>query len=414
MGTPAPDACRLPDAKQPRESKAHQPPGPGLGGLLRDKARQADGFDAGEAVFRPRDAPPKRERPANDISDPKLCSPLAVDAPLTETPTDQPPEAELFQLAHDAAAKAHSQMKTAVDLRLRGFLAASKHLDESADAVNEDKDAVLGFVEKAFEMASSALIGAALGKMAATGAVGVIKSILSASLDKGSKLVGSRIGDAAIGGRVSFADFNKLQMELGADAAQSVEQDWDIKTIRTDMLASRYPHREAEAAVAATAEVMGNAYRLQMSTAITGWANTVHAVKGGDAGVLELQVEFDESGTYVVGGGKMAAVGPAFRSLLTDTHLTDERKKPAPFTLSELLRNPTGGMKVVVRDQSGERFEWDPAQKAIATSDAHLMHHRVNRWGVKHVGQAVPVVYAHRFLFEVLGPRSLSDIGVGE
>lgn len=192
-------------------------------------------------------------------------------------------------------------------------------------------------------MASSALIGAALGKLAATGAMGVIKSILSASLDKGAKLVEARIGAAAIGSRVSFADFNKQQVELAADAAQSVEQDWDIATIRSDMLASRYPHREAEAAIAATAEIMRNAYRLQMSTAMTGWANQVNAVKGGDAGVLELRVAFDEAGAYSLAGGTMASVGPAFRGLLTATHRTDEPEKRAPFTLGELLRSPTVG-----------------------------------------------------------------------
>lgn len=356
---------------------------------------------------------PAAKPEANDIAEPKVCDQEGLEAPNVESVDDRPDDAALFIIANDAATETVAAIRSSVDQRVSGFHSAVQYLADSAKVVNEDKGTLLAFVEQAFSVVTSALMGVGLAGMAAKGAVGVLKGVIGGALDLGVDAVAGEIGEAAKGDKVNFAEFAKSTFDLCARLALQVESRWKVADVRTLILNAPYPHREAPAAVAAAEAIRDRAFRMQFTSSVTSWANKVHEVKGDEAGVLVIDVEFDPSGSFTVAKSEVPVMGTSFSELLTDC-VNDGSENCTPLTLAETLVAPTGGIKVIVRDQSQATYTWDPAQRAITTPDAELMHHRVGAWSIAHVGRGVvPVVGAHRFLFEALGARTFAALGVG-
>lgn len=397
---------RKPDPFAGGASRA--PNGKPVGGACKAGDASTKSFAAGVK----REAKPGPAKDIGDIADPRTCQEQGLEVANVESVDDRPDDAALFVIANDAATVAVSAMKEAVVQRMSGFRAGAKHLSDSADEINEDKDGLLSFVEKAFSVVTSALMGVGLGAMSEKGAIGVLKGLIEGVLELGIDAVAGLISESTKGGEVDFAAFSKDTEELGARLSLQVDRTWKVADIRTRILNAPYPHREAPGAVAGPAAIRDQAFRMQFTSSVTSWANTVNQVKGGDAGVLILDVAFDQAGGFAVQGCEVPVMGQKFKDLLTKG--TNNGEQTAPLTLAEVLNAPTGGMKLIIRDQSQATYIWDPAQHAISTPDAELMHHRVGAWGVANVGPGVvPVVYAHRFLFEALGVRTFSDLGVG-
>jgi len=356
--------------------------------------------------------PPVKAPEVTDISDPAICQVEDVETVAVDQADDRPDKVALERLVERDARKAFEAMKEASDQRLHGFLAAAEHLKESARLVNEDKDVVLAFVEKAFSIVGASLIGVGLAAMAGTGAVGLLKGLITAALTLGKDAVAASVGNAARGDEVNWEGFRSATLEAISRQSLLVGKLWDPDDLSTRFLNAPYPHRVAPAAVAGTEAISEAAHRLQFTTSVTSWANTVNAVKGGDTGTLVFDVTFDPSGSYSVDNCEASGMGDKFAQLMADPH-NDGVKTQKALTLYETLTAPTGGMKVTVRDQSHASYQWDPAQKAITTPDNELMHHRVGAWGAANgCKDKAPILAAHRFLFEVLGAKTFGELGV--
>jgi len=218
--------------------------------------------------------------------------------------------------------------------------------------VNWDKGGVPAFIEKAFSVVTSSLLSVGMAGIAAKGATAVLKGLLENTLGLGKDLAIAKLGEVAKGDKVDFAEFYKRTSDLLAQASLDVEATWKVADVRTRILNATYPQREAPAAVAGTEAIRDNAHRLQFTSTVTSWANQVNTVKGGDAGALVLDVTFAPGGTFTVDKGELPMMGDAFEKLLAMTSVTGACKPFTALTLGEALNAPTGGMKVIVRDQS--------------------------------------------------------------
>lgn len=420
MGAPGPETCPVPGRQRADAASAPWPGaagGPSSRERMRREARCAKDFDTSEAPFRvgaARDDRSPSTRPgassekdeAHDPMDPRACvdGPEMSSGPLTDCPNDEPEADELFQVADDAAQEARERLSNAMGQRLFGFIAAAEYVEAAAAEVN-DKSTVVAFLEKAFNVATSALVAVGTARIAAQALKSLISGALNATLGNVSSAV------AGGGDKVSFPDFKAEQTRLLAAEHLAFSQSWRHDVVRAQLLASRYPHKEAAALVASASALLDQAYRTQYGSTLLAWLGTVDKARGGRGEhALEVHVTFEEGGTYRVTGcrleGGTESIAKGLRRDATPN------RGDSTLTLGELLRHPLGP-RVRIIDQSQASFEWDPGAKQIATPNNLLMHHRVGAWGHAHVGpEVVPVVHAHRFLFEALGARNLADLGV--
>ena len=366
-------------------------------------------------------ADPKRADTQDDVRDPKTTEANQATAmPLTETPSREPDALDpglLAQLAQDAASEAHENVKDAVEQRLLAFIAASGFLAEAAKEINDKKDLTLEFVGKAFEIASVALVGLGLAKIAAAGLAGLVRSALTETFKGASKAVGTRI--ASSGDKVRLSELTGQQAQLIAEAQRAVSEQWKTPTLRANILAAQYPNVAARELGEATESIKFEAFRAQYASTMTAWLGGVRKAKGGDAGTLVMHVDFAPSGAYVVTSCDLLGMGDStIRALVEPVLARTPGAGPEALTLGELLRGSmaTAGLRVRIVDNSQAAFEWDARDNAITTPDSQLMHHHVNAWGVHRVGRIGPgvgsMVVAHRFLFEELGSRTLGSLGL--
>lgn len=329
-------------------------------------------------------------------------------APDVETPTDQPPESELFQLAHDAADASKSAMKTAISLRLKGFLAAAEYVSQSAEHMDQDTS-IFQSLAKAFEIVSGALLGVGMNAMT-SGFWGTVAGLFQGSLGLGFDAIQAAGQDQ----KLKFADFNAAFLGAIANAEMTVEESWKVPVLRSQIVNARYPHKAGAELEKSTRAIMRDAYRLQYATTLTSWMSQSRVGKpsSDDIGTLQLQVNFRDDGGYTIVGAEVPGMGPSLANGLLQEVPGGRSGSSTSLKLQDLLASKPS-TRVVVHDEKGQALTW-AAPALILEKDNEIRLHGVTKWGEARIGKdKAPIAYAHEFILKELAPRSMRQLGLG-
>jgi len=363
---------------------------------MRIAAGRAGSFEAGAELLRPpsswAQAPGKKPEHLEPLDITAQCRPRSPETLATE--------ADLDTRVQDVYRFLSKANKT----RINAFFAAASAL--ATDAPSLEMDTLGTIIEKA--------IGSAAGTMCSRllALVPGIPGVLAGIIQAGFALAGATVGASARtakGHELDVSDFLTSAAIRVDEADAEFERAWSSQAVKRALETCADPATVANDLVRACSNAQAMAFGEQYASTFAAWCAHVHGVAGAGSkkGILTIHADI-QAGGYEIRSADLPGIGP---SILDGVNAVSGSDKCNTITLRQLIADARG-LSVRVVDSAGEVYEYDSVAQEITTGDNHLLIHHVNRYGMSKWHCQAPVVNAHRFLFEILGTRTLADLGV--